>query len=250
MNYEELKLRIKEIGITPGMTVLIHSSFKSLGLNNISPSQLINAFQEVLTETGNLLFPTLTYKNVNKSNPVFSVKDTPACVGILPETFRNMSGVIRSLNPIHSIAVWGKNAKAITNSHQLDDITLGLNSPLYLMLRYKAKILMLGCGLKPNTFMHLIENLNNIPYRKIVDTVTFTLINYSDETIKKDINLPDMSMFYQRYDRVINILSYPDIEEVSISGETSYLIDANKLLEKASIILKEDPYYFVDRIDK
>lgn len=246
--FDFIKSRLEASGITKGMTILVHSSFKSLNLKTLGPIDLINALQEVITEEGNLLFPTLTYKTVNKDNPVYSVKDTPSCVGILPEIFRKMPGVVRSLNPIHSVAAWGKNKFDLTETHLNDSITLGINSPFYKMLKYDAKILMLGCGLKPNTFMHLVENLNNLEYRKTVKIVNFKIYDYDNKLTIKELHLPDMSNYYQMYDRVINILDEPDLQVISINDEVSYLIDANKLLIKASEVLKENPMYFVEKI--
>ncbi len=246
--FDFIKSRLEASGITKGMTILVHSSFKSLNLKTLGPIDLINALQEVITEEGNLLFPTLTYKTVNKDNPVYSVKDTPSCVGILPEIFRKMPGVVRSLNPIHSVAAWGKNKFDLTETHLNDSITLGINSPFYKMLKSDAKILMLGCGLKPNTFMHLVENLNNLEYRKTVNIVNFKIYDFDNKLTIKELHLPDMSNYYQMYDRVINILDEPDLQVISINDEVSYLIDANKLLIKASEVLKENPMYFVEKI--
>ena len=248
--YEQLIIDIQNAGITKGITIILHSSFRALNLSNITPTLLINAFQEAITKEGNLLIPTLTYKTVNKHNPVFSVKTTPSCVGIVSETFRNMPDVYRSLNPIHSVAAWGKDAVELTNKHHIDDITLGYNSPFYLMLKYNAKICMLGCGLKPNTFMHLVENINNVPYRKTVDIVSFQLIDNNNQVIIKEYHLPSMSHLEQRYDRVINILDTSEIYKATIGAAATYIIDANRLLRKASKILMNNPFYFVDEIKK
>lgn len=246
--YDIIKYNLEKIGIHKGMTLLIHSSFKSLKLNTLTPKDLITIFQEVITPSGNLMFPTLTYKTVNKSNPYFSVKETSSCVGILPETFRKMDGIIRSLNPIHSVAVWGKNKNELTKYHLLDDITLGKNSPFYKMLELDAKILMIGCGLKPNTFMHLVENLCNVSYRKEVDLITFTIKDYSDKIIKKDLKIPTNHNYYQMYDRIINILDDNELKKVSLNGEDSYLIDAKSLLLKASEVIKKNEEYFIEWI--
>lgn len=246
--YNYIKNRLEKMGIHEGMTLLIHSSFKSLKLKKLSPKDLICIFQEVITPSGNIMLPTLTYKTVNKNNPYFSVKETPACVGILPETFRNMDGVVRSLNPIHSVAVWGKDKDVLTNTHLEDDITLGKNSPFYKMLGYNAKILMIGCGLKPNTFMHLVENLCGVWYRKEVDKITFTIKDYNDNLIKKDLYIPTNHNYYQMYDQVINILDDENLRNVSINGEESYLMDANNLLKKASAVIKNNEEYFIEWI--
>jgi len=246
--YKKLITDIKNAGIKKGMTIIVHSSFKSLQTPGLTPELLIKGFQEVLGIEGNLIIPTLTYKTVNKDNPFFNIKTTPSCVGIVSEIFRNMENVYRSLNPIHSVAVWGKNAIKLVEKDSLDNITLGKNSPFNKMRLFDAKICMLGCGLKPNTFMHLIENHNKLPYRKTVCTVDFKLIDYNDNEIIKSYDLPNMQDYDQRYDRVSNILKEPDLYTTKIGEAITYIIDANKLFEEASKVLTINPYYFVDKI--
>jgi aminoglycoside 3-N-acetyltransferase len=228
------------------MVLLVHSSFKSLGTTDLSPLDVIGAFQDVLTEEGTLLFPTLSYTSCTRHHPYFSYHDTPSCVGILSETFRKMPGTIRSLNPIHSVSGWGKHAEAILSHHQKDTITLGPHSPFHLMLRYDARILMLGCGLRPNTFMHLVENHNQVDYRQIKHVFDVHMVDQSGKEYTKPIATPDMSDYIQRYDRVESLLNEEDLKQSMILAAPSYLICANALLEAASTELAKDPHYFVD----
>src|SRR5690554_1530484 len=246
--YQALIEGFKNAGIKAGMTLVVHSSFTSLHLQKLGPQDVIEALMEVIGEKGNILMPTLTYDVVNENNPYFDLNNTPSSVGVISEVFRQQKGVIRSLNPIHSVAVWGKDKIELTNNHYLDEITIGLNSPYYKMLKYNAKILMLGSTLKPNTFMHLVENLNELPYRKIKREFIVEIKNNDGVKINNVVKLPNMSNFYQRYDKIINILSEKDLQKVSINGEESFLIEANELLKKASEILEKEPYYFVDKI--
>jgi aminoglycoside 3-N-acetyltransferase len=245
MNKQQLIEDLKNAGIQKGMVLFVHSSFKSLGFEG-KPIEVIESLMEILTEEGTLLFPTLTYATVNQSNPYFSYHDTPSCVGILSETFRKIVGVNRSFDPIHSVCAWGKYAKKLTSSHHLDYSTLGTNSPFYLMLEYSPKILMLGCGLKPNTFMHLVENLFQAPYRITKYQVDFIMINEHYALIKKSMELPDMKNYVQRYDRIIDVLDASECKEVMILNAKSYIIDAHSLLNKAGNAIQNNPFYFVD----
>jgi aminoglycoside 3-N-acetyltransferase len=244
--YQQLKDDLIKIGIKKGMVLLMHSSFKSLGVKDLTPKDVIEAVKEVITEEGTLLIPTLSYKTCSKNNPFFSYHDTPSCVGVISETFRKSDDTIRSLNPIHSVSGWGKYKDEILLRHEKDTLTLGYNSPFYLMLKYQPKILMLGCGLKPNTFMHLVENLNKVDYRQTEYNVDFEIIDKSGNKRIQKVELPDMSNYIQRYDRVESILAGDDLIQANILNAKSYLIDANKLLEKATEILKDNPHYFVD----
>jgi len=248
--YEKLINDLKKAGIEKGIVLLVHSSFKALECKGLTPLLVINAIKEILTDEGTLLIPTLSYKTVTKENPYFSYHDTPSCVGIISEIFRKEKDTIRSINPIHSVAAWGKHAIELTNEHIKDRVTIFYYSPLYKMLKYNAKILMLGCGLKPNTFMHLVENINHLHYRNTVYRIDFKITNQDGNTFSQVGELPDMSNYLQRYDRIEKILSVNDLQESKVLNATTYLIDANQLMQKASEVLKTNPLYFVDEIKK
>lgn len=246
--YQTLINDLKRIGVTKGMVLMVHSSYKALQLRNTPPTMVIQALQEVLGVDGTLLMPALTYANVNINNPNFSYHNTPCCVGIIPEIFRKSKGVIRSLNPVHSVCSWGKYANEMTQNHFMDDISIGPNSPFTLLPSYNGKILMLGCGLKPNTFMHGVENQANAPYREIKYTLEYTMENADGTIYTYQGKMPSMSEYIQRYDRIESILSAPHLIKSPISSSTSYLIDSIALLEEGFKAIKKDPYFFVDRI--
>ena len=109
---------------------------------------------------------------------------------------------------------------------------------------------MLGCGLKPNTFMHLVENINHLHYRNTMYSIDFKITNQDGSTFNQVGELPDMSNYFQRYDRIEQILSVNDLQVSKVLNATTYLIDANQLMQKASAILKTNPLYFVDELKK
>lgn len=245
--YNTLVNDIKNLGIQAGMVVFLHSSFKSLGFDG-TPQEVIQAFQEVLTKEGTLLLPALSYKTVNKDHLVFHYYDTPSCVGALSEAFRQSADVKRSLNPIHSVCAWGKLQDTFTKDHELDKITLGKHSPYKKMLEHNAKICMLGCSLKPNTFMHYVENENHVPYREIKYKVHMQITDASHNTFTKEVHLPDMSNYIQRYDRLQGLLTPPFLNEGKVLQAKTYLLDANEVFRVGSSALKTNPFYFVDTI--
>lgn len=90
---------LRALGIKENDTVLVHSSLSALGFIEGGAETVIEALKEIITEGGNLLFPTLSYATVNLDNLNFDVRNTPCCVGIIPETFRKQPDVIRSIRP-------------------------------------------------------------------------------------------------------------------------------------------------------
>ena len=90
---------LKAIGVKEGDSVLVHSSFKSMGHIAGGIATLVAAFREVLGESGTLIVPTLTYSYVSVENPVFDYVNTPSCVGAFSEYVRKLPDAIRSVHP-------------------------------------------------------------------------------------------------------------------------------------------------------
>ena len=102
--YISLRNDLEKLGIPQDGTLLIHSSMKSIGDVEGRADTVLDVFMDYFKEAGLLVFPTLTWSNVNAEQPVFNVRETPSVVGILPQLFRQRPGVIRSLHPTHSLA--------------------------------------------------------------------------------------------------------------------------------------------------
>ena len=239
MQKEKIITDLLSLGITSSDNLLVHSSLSSLGWVEGGAITVIQALIETLPE-GNLLMPALTYEYINKENPKFYTKTTPVCVGIIPETFRNYPGVIRSSHPTHSICVYGKQAAEIAGSHHMDNTPVGENSPLNKLPKLGGKILMLGCGLRPNTSMHGVEEAAKAPY--VLQSTTTKLYVDSRETFHYKHNLSNSGVI-QRYDRVANIC---DMKKGKVLDADVYVIDANTLWETTLAKINEYPYYFVD----
>ena len=99
----DLKADLTAMGLKGSETVIIHSSLKSIGEVENRADGILDALVEFFKD-GLLVFPSMSYNLVNAKQPVFSVRDTPCCVSMLPELFRRRPGVIRSLHPTHAVA--------------------------------------------------------------------------------------------------------------------------------------------------
>ena len=96
---ERLALDLKRLGIAPGDVVLIHTALKALDTPGVRAEEVIETLMELLTPSGTLLVPALSYETVTRENPVFDVKLTKSCIGALPECFR--TGDAQYLSLIH-----------------------------------------------------------------------------------------------------------------------------------------------------
>ncbi len=233
------------LGIFPGDTVLMHSSMKALGTDE-TPESFLNALCEHLGEKGTLLLPALTYSNVGENQPLFSVRDTEPCIGLLPRVFVKMEGVVRSMHPTHSCAAKGYRAEEMTSRHRFDKTPVGENSPFRILAQVGGKILMVGDINDHCTFMHGMEEIGNAPYCLNKHTTRYVLEDYDGTQREVHLYGHDFKdIAEQKYSRFENILSFPDIRRGKICKADCTLISASALQKAAVEKLKQDKYYFV-----
>ncbi|MFA5451071.1 MAG: AAC(3) family N-acetyltransferase, partial [Dehalococcoidales bacterium] len=170
-----LKAEFRELGLKPGMTLLLHSSLSSLGWVCGGAVAVILAIEEILGTDGTLVVPTFSTNLSDPSNwhnppvpeswwaairqemPHYDRDFTPTRgVGVIPETFRKQNGVIRSNHPHISFAAWGKYAQIITDNHTLD-YPFGDGSPLARIYGLDGWIVLLGTSYSSNSSFHLAE---------------------------------------------------------------------------------------------
>ena len=246
---QDLKSDLKQLGIRENSVLLVHSSLRSLGKFPGKAELVIEALQQSVGDYGTLLMPALSYDTVNGDHPYFDVRNTPSCVGALTEYFRKQPGVIRSVMPTHSVCGIGHQVKAILNGHINDFTPCGPNSPYTKLKEKHGQILFIGCGLKPNTSMHAIEELVAPPYL-FGDYIFYevTLVNGNKTYMK--VKRYNFYGYELRYDRVENIMEDKYLRKGKVLEADCFLIDAPALWESVHEKLLPDPLFFVDKIAK
>jgi aminoglycoside 3-N-acetyltransferase len=247
MQKNELTDDLLSLGVRPEGVLMVHSSLKALGPVEGGAETVIVGLLEALGGSGTLLMPALTYERVTAEQPLFDVKRTPGNVGLIPETFRLRAGTKRSLHPTHSVCATGPQATELLEAHLQDDTPCGAHSPFHRLPEFGGQILMLGCGLEPNTSMHAIEELVVPPY--LYGPPGEYQLVLQDGTIMRKTYIPhNFHGWVQRYDRVGEILSSPGLRRGRVLQAEAFIIEAAALWEKALEALKRDPCYFVDRV--
>lgn len=161
---EDLMRDMSKLKIDRHGTLLVHSSYKSIGGVEGGAETVIDALMEYMKD-GLLVLPTHTWADVVGGGSKFYVDTSPSCIGILPELFRKRRGVIRSYHPTHSVAAIGIGAEEFVKDSHLFDTPCGRNSPYGKLLDRRAQIMLLGVDHSSNTFIHGIEEWVNIPGR-------------------------------------------------------------------------------------
>ncbi len=238
-----LKSQLEDLGVAPGGVLLVHTSLKGLG--GAAPDLVLQALLELLTPAGTLLVPALSYRTVTAEQPFFHLQHTPACIGALPERFRTAWAEYRSLHPTHSVCAAGKLARELTASHQADNTPVGPHSPFRLLPEVSGQILMLGCGLRPNTFMHGVEEAAGASYPLAAEPVAYTLTDGDRRTVK-EYYPHSFGERIQRYDRLEGLLEAPALRKGPALSGTAFLLDAKAVLQAGIAQIRAQDLYFVD----
>lgn len=160
----ELLNQLEQLGIDKEGTLLVHSSFKSMGQIEGGPDTVLDSLSTFMKD-GLLVLPTHTWRYINGENPVFHAEDSPSNVGVLTELFRKREGVVRSLHPTHSVGALGKDSVAFVSGDEKCDTPCARESVWGKLLDREAKIMLVGVSLTRNTFIHGIEEWVDIPGR-------------------------------------------------------------------------------------
>lgn len=229
-------------------TLYIHTSL-AFGQPNpqLKKSVMLNELLNVIKALGvkTICMPTFTFSFCNglDYNPATSASR----MGVLNEFFRKQEGVIRSADPLMSVALLGEDKDLVTG---VGHVSCGENST-FDKLRHRDNVKFLFLGPKIGdclTYMHYMEWLYTVDYR-------YNRIFRGNVTIGDITSVEEYALFV-RYKSVIpNTASY-DYEQrmydngtafiatcgdgtISIVGEKNASVEYKKCLD-------ENPYYFVD----
>jgi aminoglycoside N3'-acetyltransferase len=155
---------LREFGVLSGAGVMVHSSLKSFGIVEGGARVVVEALMEVVGPSGTLMMPSFNHARPFEVDPFacYDPSQTPTSNGAIPDLFWRMPGVLRSLDPTHPIAAWGRNAARYTRFHHRT-LTMGADSPLGMLWRDGGYGLLLGVGYGANTFHHVVETTTAAP---------------------------------------------------------------------------------------
>ncbi|WP_034762071.1 aminoglycoside N(3)-acetyltransferase [Rossellomorea vietnamensis] len=245
---EHIVKDLKKLGVTSGMTLIVHSSLKSIGRVIGGPVSVILALEEAVGTGGNIVMPTQTehlcdpteygsgytdeeLELIRENMPTFYPDITPTSyMGFIPETFRKQDGVYRSPHPHTSFAAWGEDAAGITQEHGLD-FSMNEHSPLGKIYELGGYILLLGAPTNSNTSLHLAEyrQKNTFVKEKIWD-VKIEKGMKEVWTTYRDINneSDDFDRLFEDFQRETD-----DVKEGMVGEARSYLVPMRQMVDYA-----------------
>jgi aminoglycoside 3-N-acetyltransferase len=234
------------LGVRAGDAIMVHSSFKSLGPVLGGIETVVQGLLRAVGPSGTLLMPALTYRL--RPPEIFDPGATPVIVGAIPEYFRTRPGTRRSIHPTHSVCAVGREAHDYLDDHGLDTTPCGSHSPFQKITQRGAKIVMLGCGLKPNTTMHALEELAGVPY-VFGKTFVFTMADGPGGVCHKQYMTHGFEGYRQRYDRVDQLEDRSFLRRGRVLEAETCLLEARGLREAVLRKMRDDPLFFVEPRD-
>ena len=195
----------KALGIAPGMTLVVHSSLRSVGWVLGGAPTVVRSILQALGRDGTAVMPAATphcadpaswhephipaewMDHVREHLPVFDPRTTPTSMGAVPETFRNWPGTMRSHHPVESVCANGPLAAKITAPHPLA-YSEGPDGPFGRLHELDSRILLLGVGFNRCTALHYAESL--APNRRVT-TVRFPVLEDGKRLWKQVQNVAD-----------------------------------------------------------
>lgn len=158
---QQLLLNFKEFGIKQGNSVVVHSSYKSMGNVIGGPRSIIYALREIILPDGALLFPNLNISQefTVENPPRFDLKNDhlKETVGIIPETFKFEYAKHFSMHTTHSMMGIGEKAPFILKDHEKAGVPCGKGTPWEKNALFEGKILLIGVDQRSNTTYHCAE---------------------------------------------------------------------------------------------
>ncbi|MBQ8822350.1 MAG: AAC(3) family N-acetyltransferase [Lachnospiraceae bacterium] len=165
-NYQDIINAFQEIGLGKGDIVFIHSNIGFFGRmeGGESADNLCEKFYLALKETvgleGTIVVPTFSYSFCH--NEEYHVNSTVSGCGMFSEYMRKQPDVVRSMDPNFSVAATGALAQYFTENCAHESFGKGSFWERFLQKKGKLLCMNMDCG---STFVHYLENVNNVSYR-------------------------------------------------------------------------------------
>ncbi|MCK6376148.1 MAG: AAC(3) family N-acetyltransferase [Zoogloea sp.] len=160
---DELAARLRQIGVTPGSTLVVHSSWLPHSGFKGKPADVVRAFKQAVGPEGLLVMMSMPYHNMSSAQWLatgkpMNVARSPSMMGMVSEVFRRSEGVVRSLSVTHPLLAWGRDAEAFVAGHEAAEKPFGSESPFARLLERNALILGFDAPFSSFTYTHFVED--------------------------------------------------------------------------------------------
>jgi len=208
---------------------------------NFFYDSFITILKDVVGETGTIIMPTFTYSFTQ--DKIFDVNNSPSTVGGLTEHFRKLPDVVRTIDPMLSATIWGKQKQYFS---EVGNESFGRGSIFHKLHDLKGKILLLGT--RNCTFFHYIEKMHGVSYR--FDKKISGKIKQQGRTIQSK------NIYFARRLNRKNVSHFSiaarDLEKkglfkkIKIGYSAIASVRSDILFDEVYNTLDKDPYYYLN----
>jgi len=243
--YSDFVNALIKLGVKKGDTVFVHSDISVWGKlctfnRNFLFQALIDAIKEAAGNEGTIIMPTFTY-SFSKNEP-YDIDNTKSTVGILTEFFRKQKDVGRTPHPNHSVAVWGKHKNDIL---EIGKDTFDKESVFGKLDKLDGKIIFFGAPFQSCTFIHYIEQMHKVPYRRMSEFRGKIIINEKEQD-EKITFYNKYNVFFSSFSRLEkHLLKEGLMKEVKVGNSRILMIKCSDLFREGYELLDKDIYFFL-----
>ena len=150
------------MAINRGDCLLVHSDITPLLRGGATVGGIIDGLLKAIGPDGTLVLPTFNFEWCSKGE--FDHSRTPSTTGLLSEVARRDSRFVRTLHPIYSFVVSGRQQDEFLSYDHPSGY--GVGSGFETLHRLGGKIMVIGLSWQDSmTFVHYVEQQENVPYR-------------------------------------------------------------------------------------
>ena len=152
----DLAAGLAALGLKRGDVVLVHSSLSSLGQVEGGADAVVDAFLQVLGDSGTLLVPIF------------------GDFGAISDAVKLRPDAVHSIHPKARVAAVGGHAEEICRDHWKAETAHGEDTPYVRIADLGGYVCLLGVDQDRNTTLHAVESLLRLPYLRTTQEVTFS----------------------------------------------------------------------------
>ena len=250
----EIDAFLDKSNLCQGDTLFVHNSFLKFGIpSDIPIATLAEVFysriKNKIGDSGTIAVPTFNFDFCNDI-PFNRQKSPSQGMGVFSEYVRTLTDSKRSLHPMQSLSVIGKNSDYIIENDT--DSTFNPEGPFDRLIELNAKIILLGADFNTVSMIHWVEEKYLVPYR-YWKTFSGTIIDdgkESNQDYKMYVRSRETNPQLKMYSVEKTLIKEGKIDQYTIGGGSVKVFNVRDFISIAEKSIKNNPYFFVSNHPK
>ncbi|NOY98839.1 MAG: AAC(3) family N-acetyltransferase [Chloroflexi bacterium] len=241
LTFDQLLTGFRQTSVQKGDTIMVHTSYKSLGGVEGGVDTVIDVMLELVGPDGTVLFPNFNFQSWTETH-YFDVLETPSRMGAITEIARLRPDALRTPHPIYSFAVLGRRKEEFAASDDVE--AYGPNSAFARFHKTDGTIVSIGLDFNSTFSMHhYIEYNVGCDYRRVKE-FSGIYVGYDRQP-----QIKTYSMFVRKNKYVktyivpgmTELLEQGVIHEVQVGAAKVHFASAQDFYDNMAVIIREHP---------